>query len=159
MVKRELTAELIQEGAILIEALAESDVPPTAALWLYDSEASAWELVLAEARYGPEGPRVVYRAILKTFHGIRSQIAHLVPEDVSLIEPEAPLIKGLAGVIRKYPGVNGIRYTHGIINRRIVDDAYIYRLKRRRSPKRPVAKPRRAAPGKRRPTASRSPRR
>ena len=130
MVETQLTPELIQEGAALVEGLDKTGVSPDAALWFYFPDISAWRLVLAEVKVGPEGPRGVYRTVQKALHSLRNQITHLSLEDVVLAKPDAPIIKLLAQAIATGPGINSIRFTHNVINGTLIEDALIYRLKR-----------------------------
>lgn len=130
MVETQLTPKLIQEGATLVEALDKAGVSPDAALWFYFPDISTWKLILAEVKVGPEGPREVYRAIQKALHGLRNEIAHLSLKDVALAKPDAPLIKLLAKAIATGPGISGIRFTRNVIDGTLIEDAYIYRLKR-----------------------------
>jgi hypothetical protein len=130
MVGTQLTPELIREGAALVEALDKAGESPDAALWFYSPEGSRWELMLADVRLGPEGPRKVYRAVQKALHSLRHEITHVSLEDVTLAKPDAPVIKGLARAVATRPGINGIRVTLHVVNGTLIDDAYIYRLKR-----------------------------
>ena len=130
MVATQLTPELIQEGAVLIEALDKAGVAPEAALWFYFPDISAWKLILAEVKVGPEGPREVYRAIQKALLGLRNRIAHLSLQDIAVAKPDAPLIQVLTKTIATGPGINGIRFTRNVIDGTPIEDAYIYRLKK-----------------------------
>lgn len=130
MVETQLTPDLIREGAALVEGLDKAGVSPDAALWFYFPDISAWRLLLAEVKVGPEGPRGVYRAVQKTLQALRNQIAHLSLEDVVVAKPDAPIIKLLAQAITTDPGINGIRFTQNVINGTLIEDAFIYRLKR-----------------------------
>jgi hypothetical protein len=130
MVETQLTPELIQEGAALVEALDQAGVSPDAALWFYFPDIAAWKLLLAEVKVGSEGPREVYRSIQKTLQSLWNQMAHLSLEDVALLKPDAPLVKLLAQAIATGPGVSGIRFTRNVVNGTLIEDAYIYRLKK-----------------------------
>lgn len=130
MVETQLTPDLIREGAALVEGLDKVGVSPDAALWLYFPDIAAWKLLLAEVKVGPDGPRGVYRVVLKTLQSLRNEIAHLSLEDVALAKPDAPIIKLLAQAIATGPGINGIRFTHNVVNGTLIEDAFIYRLKR-----------------------------
>lgn len=130
MVETQLTQELIREGATLVEALDNAGVSPDAALWFYFPDINAWRLLLAEVKVGPEGPRGVYRVVQKTLQGLQNQISHISLEDVVLAKPDAPIIKLLAKAIATGPGIKGIRFTHNVIDGTLIEDAFIYRLKR-----------------------------
>ena len=130
MVEKELTDDLIREGAVLVEGLDKSGSAPDAAFWLYFRDIAAWKLVLAEVKVGPEGPREVYRSVQRTLNALRNQIAHMSLQDVAVAKPDAPLIRLLSSAIATGPGISGIRFTNNVINGTLIDDAYIYRLRR-----------------------------
>jgi len=128
MVGTQLTSELIQDGATLLQGLDEAGVPPDAAFWFYFSDINAWKLLLAEVDVATEGPREVYRSIQKTLQTLRDRITGLTLDDISVAKPDAPLIKLLSLALTTGPGMSGIRFTGNVINGTLVDDAYIYRL-------------------------------
>ena len=130
MVETQLTPELIREGATLVEALDRSGVSPDAAFWLYYPDIAVWKLLLAEVKVGHAGPREVYREVQKTLNGLRAQITHLSLEDVAVAKPDDPVIKLLSTVVATGPKLEGFRFTHNVVNGTLIEDAYIYRLKR-----------------------------
>jgi hypothetical protein len=136
MVGTQLTPELIKEGATLVESLDRAGASPDAALWFYFPDINAWKLLLAEVKVGPEGPRGVYRCIQRTLQSLRNEVTHLALEDVAVARPDAPLIKLLAQAVSTGAGIQGIRFTNNIINGTLIEDAYIYRLKRPAEPPR-----------------------
>lgn len=130
MVEKQLTPELIKEGEALVQALDSAGVSPDAALWFYFPDISAWKLLLAEVKVGPEGPRESYRTIQRTLNRLRNQLAHLSLQDVALVKPDAPPVKLLAQVITTGSGIGGIRFSRNVINGTLIEDAYIYRLRK-----------------------------
>ena len=48
--------------------------------------------------------------------------------DVSVTEPTDPLIALLRAAARTETMVEGLRFTRTVINRRFIEDAYIYRM-------------------------------
>lgn len=139
MVVTQLTPELIREGAILLAHLDEIGDSPAAALWLYTAERGSWKLVLAYPRVDEVDPRKLYRPIQKALREtLRSEVTHLVPLNVSLTRTNSALVKGLAREVKTSPGPEGLRFGRGVVNGVYVDDAHIYRVKRR-SPKRRAA--------------------
>lgn len=79
---------------------------------------------------GPQGPREVYRTIQKTLNGLRNQLVHLSLQDVALVKPDAPLVTLLARAVATVPGIGGIRFTRNVVSGTLIEDAYIYRLKK-----------------------------
>lgn len=130
MVETQLTPDLIREGAALVEGLDKAGVSPDAAFWLYFPDNAAWKLLLGEVKVGPDGPRETYRSVQKILQSLRNQISHLSLEDVALTKADAPIIKLLIQAVVTGPGINGIRFTHNVVNGTLIEDAFIYRLKR-----------------------------
>jgi len=130
MVETQLTPELIKEGATLVEALDRSGVSPDAALWLYYPDTSVWKLLLAEVKVGQAGPREVYREVQRTLSSLRNQITHLSLEDVAVAKPDDPMIRLLSTIVTTGPKLEGFRFTHNVVNGTLIEDAFIYRLKR-----------------------------
>ena len=130
MVETQLTTELMSEGATLIAKLDATGVSPDAAMWVYFPEIGAWKLLLAETKLGAAGPREVYRAVQKALTSLRNEVVHLSLEDVSVAKPDAPLIGLLRQLIVTGPGIHGIRMSRNVVNGSMIEDAYIYRLKK-----------------------------
>lgn len=130
MVERQLTPELIKDGEILIEALDDAGASPDAAFWLFAPEISGWKLLIAESRIGPEGPKDTYRLVQRLLQKRRNEIARLSLDDVKLTTPDQPVVRILSQVLSTGPGIGGIRFTQNVINGMLIEDAYIYRLRR-----------------------------
>jgi hypothetical protein len=130
MVDTQLSPELIAEGAVLVENLDKTGASPDAAFWFYFPDIGAWKLLLAEVKVGAEGPREVYKTIQKSLTALRNQVTHLSLENVALAKPDAPVVRLLRQAIATGPGISGVRFTRNVINGTLVEDAYIYRLKK-----------------------------
>jgi hypothetical protein len=129
MVEKNLTSELIREGARLLKGLDDAGVAPDAALWFYFSDVSAWRFVVAHTKVGADGPRALYRAVQKTLQKLRNEVTHMGLHDVTVAKPEGPLIAQLSKSVSTTAGPNGVRSTRNVANGTLVEDAYIYRLK------------------------------
>jgi hypothetical protein len=129
MVEKNLTSELIQEGARVLKGLDDAGVAPDAALWFYFSDVSAWRFVVAHTKVGADGPRALYRAVQKTLQKLRNEVTHMGLHDVTVAKPEGPLIAQLSKTVATSAGPNGIRSSRNVVNGTRVEDAYIYRLK------------------------------
>lgn len=130
MVENRLTPELVSEGAMLLEKLDSLGMSPVAALWCYMPERSRWQLLLADTRVGTKGPRAVYRVLLKALNVLGDQITHLSLEDISAVRPDEPLIKALAQAVRLTRRKSGSHVSAKVAEGTIIDDAYIYRMRR-----------------------------
>ncbi len=130
MVGTDLTPALIQEGATLVGALDHMGEAPTAALWFLTPDIGAWKLLLSEGTVGTEGPRSVYRTIQRTLNKLRDQLSHLSLDDIKVVRDDHPMLKQLAGSVSIDPAMGGLRFRHNSVNGTLIEDAYIYRLKR-----------------------------
>ena len=65
MVEANLTKELIDAGAKLVEKLDKRGLSPDAAFWLYSPEEQTWKLVLVEVKLAKRGPKAAYAEIQK----------------------------------------------------------------------------------------------
>ena len=68
--------------------------------------------------------------VQKTLKRLRNRISHLALEDIVMAKPDAPVIQLLRQVVATGPGISGIRFTSNVINGTLIEDAYIYRLKK-----------------------------
>lgn len=130
MVEKNLTSELIREGARVLKGLDDAGVPPDAALWFYFPDASVWRFVVAHRKVGADGPRALYRAVQKTLQKLRDEVTHMGLHDVTVANTGGPLITDLSKTVATGAGPNGVRLTRNVVNGTFVEDAYIYRLKR-----------------------------
>jgi hypothetical protein len=129
MVEKNLTSELIQEGARVLKGLDDAGVAPEAALWFYFSDVSTWRFVVAHRKVGADGPRTLYRAVQKTLQKLRNEVTHMALHDVTVARPEGPPIAQLSKTLATTAGPNGVRFTRNVVDGTLVEDAYIYRLK------------------------------
>jgi hypothetical protein len=128
VVKTALVDRDIEVGRDLIVALDDSDLSPAAALWFYEPETSVWRLVLGMSEVALKGPTNVYSSLQRILAKPRWS-DRLSLQDISLLEPNAALLKTLRSAVRTGSrDLNGIRFTRNTINGTFVEDAYIYRL-------------------------------
>lgn len=127
MDKTVLVEKDIQEGKRLIEALDKADFQAEAAMWFYLTDSDEWRLLIASPFVEKNGPK-------KAYSFIQSVLAQLSPsseiplKDISVLSPKDQLISLLRTAIRTGPGISGIRFTRNVINNRLIEDAYIYRI-------------------------------
>jgi hypothetical protein len=103
---------------------------PDAAFWFYYPDTHSWKLFLVEMKLAQEGPREAYRSVQKALQALRNEVVHLSLEDVAVAKPDMPLVALLSRVISTGPGIGGIRLSRNVINGQMIEDAYIYRMKR-----------------------------
>lgn len=129
MVEATLDKDRIEAGEALVRELDEQGLRPDAAFWLYDSEAQGWKLVLAEAKLKEAGPKQLYRDIQRRLAELPDEHqSFLTLADIAVAAPDSPIVLLLKTAIRTGPGISGIRFTNNVINGKLIEDAYIYRV-------------------------------
>lgn len=126
MVEANLTKELIDAGAKLVEKLDERGVAPDAAFWLYSPEEQTWKLVLVEIKLAKKGPRAAYAEIQKILES-EKDLGNLRLDDLVLEKPDARIVELIRKATRTGPRVTGIRFRNNVVDGTLIDDAYIYR--------------------------------
>ncbi len=128
MVETNLTKEMIETGAALVRKLDEFGIRPDAVFWFSFPDKQAWKLVIAEVKVGEQGPKEMYRQIQKILAKFSEEISGLSLDDVALAKPDAPMVALLRVALRTAPEISGIRFKDSVINGKLIEDAYIYRL-------------------------------
>lgn len=117
----------IKDGERLIKALDESQFEVRAAMWFYMIDSDEWLLLIASPYVEENGPK-------KSYNFIQKELAKLTPpseislKNISVLSPNHDLISLLRIAIRTGPGISGIRFTRNVVNNRLIEDAYIYRM-------------------------------
>lgn len=129
MVETNLTKEIIEAGATLVGKLDESGIQPDAAFWFYFPDTQTWKLVIAQVKVRKQGPKELYRQIQKILEKFPKEISGLSLDDVALVKTDAPMIALLRVALGTGPEIGGIRFKNNVIDGRLIEDAYIYRLR------------------------------
>ena len=116
----------IELGEAIVRALDEAEVQIGTALWLYDSAASEWRLVLSTSLVEREGSLAAYERIQRVLR--KRPDLEISLRQISLIAGTDALIGWIRGVART-PGetLAGRRFTGTVIGGSLVEDAYIFR--------------------------------
>jgi len=128
MVEADLNKQLIEAGAKLVQSLDRKGLSPDAAFWLYSSDNKAWRLFLVEAKLGEAGPKGVYRQIQKVMKELPEESQVLSLSDIGLLRSDAPFVQRLRTAFRKGRNVPGTRLMNNVVNGKLIEDAYIYRI-------------------------------
>lgn len=128
MVEADLTKELIDAGARLVEKLDKRGLAPDAAFWLYSPEEQTWKLLLVEVKLAKKGPRAGYSEVQKILAKYEEELGDLRLDDLVLEKPDARIVELIRKAVRTGPGVSGIRFKNNVIDGTLIDDAYIYRV-------------------------------
>jgi hypothetical protein len=126
MVEANLTNELIDAGAKLVDKLDKRGLAPDAAFWLYFPEEQTWKLVLVEVKLAKKGPKAAYAEIQKVLTGEKG-LESLRLDNLVLEKPDARIVELIRKAMRTGSGITGIRFKNNVIDGTLIDDAYIYR--------------------------------
>lgn len=126
MDKKTLVKECVEEGKELIKALDETQFEVRAAMWFYLSDSDEWRLFIASPYVEEKGPK-------KAYSFIQSKLETLSPSEISLknisvLSHNHDLINLLRKAIQTGPGISDIRFTQNVIDNKLIEDAYIYRM-------------------------------
>lgn len=143
VVKEGLSTEMIEAGKELIQQLEKIKFIVEAALWLYLTEDNNWRLVIANPEVNSHGPKRAYRKIQSALSRIPQDTPKIALQDITVVDSEDPYISMFRLGVTTGREISGIRFSHGVINGTLIEDAYIYRMlqsnRRIRSTSRPVA--------------------
>ncbi len=126
MVEANLTKELIDTGAKLVQKLDKRGLAPDAAFWLYSPEEQTWKLVLVEVKRAKKDPKATYAEMQKILAG-EKELGNLRLDDLVLEKPDARIVELIRKAMRTGSGITGIRFKNNVIDGTLIDDAYIYR--------------------------------
>lgn len=128
LVGEQLTPDMIQSGAKLVEALDKLNVLVKGAFWLLLPEQHAWRLVIAAPEVRQLGPKAMYRKIRTAFSKNSASTTAIGTKDISVVDDRTPLFLLLRSAVSTGPGIGGIRFSRNVINGQLIEDAYLYRL-------------------------------
>ncbi|MBE9141643.1 hypothetical protein [Planktothrix mougeotii] len=123
-----LVNQEIEEGQRLIDALNDANVSVHSALWLYSSESETWHLMIALPMYDDVGSLKTYEKILSVFREVKPDLK-IDWTAIVAVSPNDELILGLSQEQQHWNiDLSGRRMTNNIVNRMLIEDAYIYQI-------------------------------
>lgn len=128
MVKTSLVERDLETGARLVQLLDEAGIEVRAALWLYTEETERWKLVIQTPLYESNGPLEAIRAVFKV---LREHIPsdELSSGDIIVTGRRNDVIRALHTQYNTGPNdIDSIRLAGDIIDRILIDEAYVYRV-------------------------------
>jgi hypothetical protein len=128
LVGDQLTPEMIQSGAGLVEALDRLGVIVKGAFWLLSPSERAWRLVIATPEVRTVGPKAIYRKVHAAYTRMPAGIPPVASKDVTVLDDKQPLYQLLRSAVATGPGISGIRFSQNVINGHRIEDAYLYRM-------------------------------
>ena len=128
MVKTSLVERDLETGARLVRLLDEAGVDVRSALWLYSEETERWKHVIQTPLYESAGPLEAIHAVLDV---MREKIPsdELSSGDVIITGRRNDVIRALHTQYHTGPrDIGSIRLAGDIIDRVLIDEAYVYRV-------------------------------
>lgn len=128
MVTKFLVESNFESGKRLLQKLDEQHVKIDAALWSYNPDSEHYELIVGSGDVEATGAMPIYTEI--------QCILNSLPEDERVDFSDVAVTSLSTGVIANLStkistpsdAIESIRITDQVINREVIDDAYIYRL-------------------------------
>ncbi len=121
----------INEGRKLVQILDAKEFDTKAAMWFYFADSNEWKLLIATPIVDEKGPKQAYEIIQKVIQEMQATSKTEVKislKDIIVLSPTEDPIPLIAMMIRTGPGLSGIRFTKNIVNNKLIDDVYVYRI-------------------------------
>jgi hypothetical protein len=126
VVKEVLTKEMIDAGEGLVRELDNRHWPVEDAFWLYDSDRSRWELIIASPNVDVDGPLLSYALIRDSLQQVPQASDAMTYFDVAVRSPTDRLIEAIGRERNTGPGIHRRRF-RGAVGGQYIDDALVYR--------------------------------
>jgi hypothetical protein len=131
--KEVLTDGMIKAGERLTRILDSRGWPVTASMWFYFPDENRWKLLIASPVTSEQGAKKAYMDIQKALDALPPDVRELELEDIVAIEENHPLVSLLGKVVQTDGDLAGIRFSRNAVEGQFIEDAYIYKLKRKNS--------------------------
>jgi hypothetical protein len=127
MDKATLVTSDLAAGAKLLEALDNSDLAISVALWLNSPDYEDWRLVLSSRRLDAADPRGAYGLVHDALERAGILLEQTPP--LLILKMTDPFIKVLRQIFGKTKSVQGMRLGGQMIGDRFVQDALVHRIR------------------------------
>jgi hypothetical protein len=128
MVITDLSEQLIDEGARIVEKLDQSAVDVSTALWVLFPDHESWKLALSLGVVRTQGPKRGYELVQKALRDLRPELKQVSLGDIAVLRPDAPLLQLLRVALKTGPGVSRVWFKGNVINGELFPDALVYRV-------------------------------
>lgn len=125
--KSALVATDFTIGRELVQALDNSALSISVALWLYTPEYEDWRFVLASRRLDAAQPSKAYGLVHDALATAGIPLERTPP--LLILKMSDPFIRTLRGIFSKTRSVEGMRLGGQLIGNRFVEDALVYRIR------------------------------
>jgi hypothetical protein len=120
-----LSQERIEQGKRVLGALDLALPKIDAAFWVKFPDAADWKFALLTPSL--HGPLAAYKLIQHVLRQTEVPGFHL--EDVSLLKPDAPILKLTRTLMRTGDGIGGASLSNNFVNGQPLPDMYVYRMR------------------------------
>jgi len=128
MAPRLLVEEEIESGRRLVETLDKRGVPIEAALWAYNPESERYQLVIGSGEVDTSGARPIYEQIQEALRSLPEN-QRVAFSDIAVTSSSTGVVRALSRAIHTSPNaISSIRITNNVVNRELIEDAYVYRM-------------------------------
>jgi hypothetical protein len=128
--KKELVSAEIDGGANLVQALEREGLPIAAAMWLRSAEQKAWQLYIASPDVEKHGPIAVYKMIDKVL--ARMPDVKITVDDVVAANTRNHFVNAVASGLSPTNQISHV--TNAVFSGVPVDEAFIYKVRRKVRP-------------------------
>jgi hypothetical protein len=126
LVKEQLTKEMIDAGARLVDRLVESGLPISVAMWFFTPETNKWRLLISTP-LAADSPREVREQIDEARKSLGPEAEELLFWSVGLISTRNELVQALTADMSLELAAKPVRLTRSAVRGRYIDDALVYR--------------------------------
>lgn len=125
LVKQDLTREMIDAGARLVDRLNGMDLRIKVAMWFFVPEGNKWRLLISTPLEVEAGPGEVYDRIEKARMSLDEESAELLFWAVGLLNTRDEVVEAIASGIPVGGTAKPVRF-RGVVRGRYVDDVLVY---------------------------------
>ncbi|MGE0799985.1 MAG: hypothetical protein AB7G13_29985 [Lautropia sp.] len=123
-----LTEDMIAAGGHVVQALDRLNVIVKGAFWFLLPDQKVWRLIISSPEVRISGPKAVYRKVTAALKRIPLGSRGVDIKDITVVSDRDPLVQLIGSLIRTGAGIAGIRMSKNVINGRLIDDMYVYRM-------------------------------
>ena len=129
MVTKILVDSDIESGRRLLEKLDEEGMKVDAALWAYDPETHRYQFIIGSGEVEERGARPFYTGIQHALESLPDEEKQVSFSDVAVTSLSTSVVGSLSTRINTPSNaIESIRITDEVVDREVIDDAYVYRL-------------------------------
>ena len=127
LVKEQLTKEMIDVGASLVDELSQAGLPINLAMWFFTPEANKWRLLIASPLRATAGSREIYRRVREAEKRLGPEAAEILRWAVGTVSTDDELVQALMDDPYLPRDGKPVRLTRSGVRGRFIDDALVYR--------------------------------